>query len=114
MQSAPPIELTVPCPTCGPVSLELGEVVLWSRPGRLASWLTVCCPRCAGRFVHHTLPAERLLLQTFDVPSRIWEAPAEGMVDGAPTEPISYAELASFAEALAGRDTVAQLIPPSA
>lgn len=112
MADAPPIELTVPCPDCGPVSLPLDGVTLWSTGDDTRSWLSVRCPACGGRFVHHTAPGEHLLLLTCDVPTRSWTPPRERIEVDAPTEPVTHRELVGFGEALAGVDAVAALLPP--
>jgi hypothetical protein len=112
MANAAPIELTVPCHDCGPVSLPLDQVVLWLEADHSRSWLSVRCPQCAGRFVHHTAPGEHLLLMACEVPLRMWEAPVERIEVDATTDPITHAELVAFGEALADADAVAELLPP--
>jgi hypothetical protein len=113
MAEAAPIELTVPCASCGPVSLPLSGVVLWLTGDDTRSWLTVCCPACGSRFVHHTAPGEHLLLLACEVPTRSWTAPVERIEEDAPHEPVTHAELLTFAEALASSDAVTALLPPA-
>jgi len=113
MADAPPIELTVPCPDCGPVTLPLEAVTLWSTGEDTRSWLTVRCPACTARFVHHTAPGEHLLLLACEAPTRDWDAPVERIEPDAPAGPLTHAELVAFADALASSESVTALLPPS-
>ena len=113
MAHTAPIELTVPCAACGPVGLPLDDVMLWLTDDEQQSWLSVTCPDCGARFVHHTAPGEHLLLLACDVPVRRWEPPVERIEEGAHTSPITHAELDAFAAALSSIDDVVEHLPPS-
>jgi hypothetical protein len=112
MAATAPIELTVPCEGCGPVDLALDEVLLWLTEDEQQSWLTVVCPRCGSRFVHHTAPGEHLLLLACDVPVRRWSAPVERIEVDAVTDPLTHDDLEEFADVLAEIDEVVGIVPP--
>lgn len=88
-----PTLLTVSCPTCAQVEVDITTAMLISQLDTGESWIAVCCPTCGQRFTNHTRREDNLLLLVLGIQDCQTHAPKERLMNTAPVSPLTFADL---------------------